>query len=478
MAGAAARLRLDRSARRLAGGDVLLAGSPLTWFRLGPAGRQVVDAIERGDPVPSSARSLVDRLLDTGAAHPVLPPPCPIGPDARVTAVVPARHEPPAGLVTVLRLACAQVVVVDDASPVPVRAPGATIIRHDHNRGPGAARNTGLAAVTTPYVAFVDTDTEPTPEALALLVAHLDHDPRVALAAPRVASDPGAAVAGASTLVARYEAVRSPLDLGSEPARISPLTRVSYVPAAALVCRTSALRALGGFDAAQRVGEDVDLLWRLDTAGWRCRYEPAATVRHLPRPDLAGLVRQRMAYGGSAGPLAARHGAYVTPLVASRASGAGWALTAAGHPVAGAATGLAAAVPLARRLPLPGRAARARVAVSLAAQGHARAGLHLASALTRAWWPLALAAALVSRRARRFVAVAALGPALAEWVHRRPQLDPIRYVAVRLIDDASYGAGVWRGAARARTLAPLLPTGPAGARAAPGHAPAESRPRR
>ena len=51
-------------------GALLLAGSPLTVFRLGPGGRRVLDAIEQGREVPETARRLVDRLLDTGAAHP------------------------------------------------------------------------------------------------------------------------------------------------------------------------------------------------------------------------------------------------------------------------------------------------------------------------------------------------------------------------------------------------------------------------
>jgi hypothetical protein len=48
-------------------------------------------------------------------------------------------------------------------------------------------------------------------------------------------------------------------------------------------------------------------------------------------------------------------------------------------------------------------------------------------------------------------------PPLAEWWNRRPPLDPARYSALRLADAAAYGAGVWAGCVRERTLGPLLP---------------------
>ena len=40
---------------------------------------------------------------------------------------------------------------------------------------------------------------------------------------------------------------------------------------------------------------------------------------------------------------------------------------------------------------------------------------------------------------------------------RRPPLDPVRYVAARLLDDIGYSLGVWQGCAGRRTIRPLLP---------------------
>ena len=44
-----------------------------------------------------------------------------------------------------------------------------------------------------------------------------------------------------------------------------------------------------------------------------------------------------------------------------------------------------------------------------------------------------------------------------EWRERRPKLDPARFTALRIVDDASYCFGVWLGCIRERTVAPLRP---------------------
>jgi hypothetical protein len=212
---------------------------------------------------------------------------------------------------------------------------------------------------------------------------------------------------------------------------------VSYVPAAALVCRVDALRAVGGFDTSLRVGEDVDLVWRLDTAGRRCRYEPAAVVHHAARPTWRAWWRQRVAYGSSAAPLAIRHPGALAPLRMSGWSIATWALGVFGHPLAGSAVGVGSAAALVPKLPdVP-----ARAAFRLAAVGNARAGEQIAAAVRRAWWPLVALAALRSAAARKVLLASALAAG-----------HPLR-----VADDVAYSFGLWRGVTRLGTIGPLLP---------------------
>jgi mycofactocin system glycosyltransferase len=230
---------------------------------------------------------------------------------------------------------------------------------------------------------------------------------------------------------------------------------VSYVPAAALVGRTDAVRAAGGFDEALRFGEDVDLVWRLDEAGHRLRYEPGAEVTHAPRNGWRPWWRQRQSYGRSAAPLAARHDGALAPARASGWSALAWGVGTGVSPVAGLAIGAGTVVALARKLRTLDHPWQE--SLRLAGLGNLFAGRILATAITRAWWPIALAAALVSRRARRIVLAAALIPPLVDWVRERPPIDPLRATGARIADDVAYGTGLWQGVLQARSIAPLVP---------------------
>ena len=460
------RYRLDDDVRRQGGGRVLVGGSPLALMRLSERGAGLVERLERGEGGPWTAgeRHLIDRLLDRGMAIPMPG----LAPDAAgsaaltvddVTVVVPAfgRVESLRRCLGALRAdptsADRRILVVDDASPDGAELAevagrwGSEVVRLESNRGPAAARNAGLAAVGTALVAFVDTDVEVGPDWLAWAVRWFADEGAV-LVAPRVVSG------GRGGVLARYESSRSPLDLGVHQALVRARSRVAYVPAAALVVRVDALRDIGGFDESLRVGEDVDLCWRLAGGGGRCWYlGDESIVRHEHRPSLRAAARQRFGYGTSAAALDARHPGAVAPLGVSGWSVAAWGATAAGHPVLGAAVAAVTAAALERKLDQlePGTAS------GLALRGHLGAGELLARALLRPWWPITLAAALVSRRVRRVVIAAVLVPPLLEWRRRRPHLDPFRWTMFSMADDVAYSAGVWRGAWTMRSAGALVP---------------------
>jgi mycofactocin system glycosyltransferase len=426
------RFVLDGSTQRPGDAAVVIGGSPLRLFRLTPAGARQFEQIAAGADVRGSR--LTERLLDAGAIHPQ-PGPSPFGP-ADVTVVVPALDAPAAQLDR-LRRACAgvhDVIVVDDGSQPPLPAvPGTRGLRLRTNAGPAVARNAGLAAVTTPLVAFVDTDVEPSPGWLEPLLGHFA-DEQVGLVAPRVVSADGPG------RIARYERDHSPLDLGPEPGRVAAGTRISYVPAAALVARVEAMRAIEGFDRELRTGEDVDAVWRLVQAGWRARYEPASVVTHRPRASWRELVDQRVAYGSSSAPLARRHRGALAPVRVNVWSALVWLLLLTGQrgrAVLVAAGTAGALVPKLRGVP-------AATSVHLAATGHLLAGRQLAAAARRAWWPALLVGALLSRRVRRLAVLAAL-PALVDGG------------PARLLDDAAHGWGVWKGVLAHGDAGPLLP---------------------
>ncbi|MGQ0840188.1 mycofactocin biosynthesis glycosyltransferase MftF [Actinokineospora sp.] len=441
------RVRIAADARTSSNGRLVLGGSPARLFRFSPRAAALMAAGEVTVRCAAS-RALARVLVDAGIAHP-RPGPLPAG----ATIVIPAhsRQSQVDRLLAALRAdpetAAIQVVVVDDASPVPLTALGATVVRHERNRGPAAARNTGLACAGTEFVVFCDSDVVPCPGWLAPLLAQFA-DPAVALAAPRIVS-----LATGSGVLSRYERVRSPLDLGPREAPIVPMSPVAYVPGAALVVRRAAVGA--GFAADLRVAEDVDLCLRLHEAGWRLRYVPTARVAHDHRTTLADWVRQRVRYGSGAAVLAQRHPGSVAPLHL-----APWAVAAClslvdRRVLPAAVLTAVAAGRLARRMPDADTPVRAGVRLAVAAvRGTAE---QLGNAATRHHWPIAVPLALVDRRARWVLAAAVVVGGVRDHRKSGSTLPLPAHIGVRVLDDLAYGAGLWLGAIRARTAAPLLP---------------------
>ncbi len=449
------RFVVDSSWRRPANGAVVIAGSPIKIFRLGRDGQKIATLLENGEPLPVGHQPLTDRLLDAGAIHRSVSAEDDAGFQlADVTVVVPAyvRSATDATQLSNLVAQCAgayQVVVVDDDSPHALPNLGdARVISLTTNGGPGSARNAGLAVVSTPLVAFIDLDVTISNVTLSGLIPYFA-DKRLGIVAPRIACTPS------GNAIGEYEQIRSPLDLGTKQARVEPRSRVSYVPSALWLCRTEAIRAVQGFDGSLRVGEDVDALWRVISTGWRCRYQPEIAVNHRSRATMHEFISQRRLYGRSAATLAARHRGDVAPVRVSAYSAGMWISIGCGFPILGTLVGAYTVIALARKLrDVPNSLLES---LRLAGLGNLHAARLIASAITRAWWPIAVILALVSRRARTVLLASAVVPTMYEWWSARPALDPLRYLALRLIDDASYGVGVWEGVIARRSAEALKP---------------------
>ncbi len=93
----------------------------------------------------------------------------------------------------------------------------------------------------------------------------------------------------------------------------------------------------------------------------------------------------------------------------------------------------------------------------VAAHGLWSAALQLASAICRHYWPIALIAALLSRRCRQVVLVAAVVDGVVDWITRNGNADDdtkrvglLSYVLLKRLDDIAYGIGLWTGVVRER----------------------------
>lgn len=455
-------VQVDRRVRTYAAGSALLGGSPTRLLRLAPAALNLLDR-GRLEVRDATSAQLARALLDATVAHP-RPAGGPSYQD--VTIVIPVRDNAFGVYRLVMSLRGLRVIVVDDGSATPVQLSDfanarceVQVVRHAESRGPAAARNTGLGLCSTDFVAFLDSDVVPRRGWMESLLGHFC-DPTVALVAPRIVG-----LGHSDEVVARYEAVRSSLDLGAREAPVVPYGPVSYVPSAAIICRRTALIGVGGFEESLGAGEDVDLCWRLVESGFRLRYEPIALVAHEHRTKMRDWLGRRAFYGAAAAPLALRHPDKTAPVVISAWSLMVWLLMALGS-VSGYFASLVFAGLSTRRLAKTMRNTDAGVrdVFILALRSIGAAALQLASAICRHYWPVAFVAALVSRRCRRVVLLAAVTEGVLDWVrrHRDPDDDAkplglVSFLILRRLDDLAYGCGLWTGVVRERTLRPLKP---------------------
>jgi GT2 family glycosyltransferase len=170
-------------------------------------------------------------------------------------------------------------------------------IRYEHvgrNIGFGAGHNRAIAASQCAYHAIINPDVEFAPSVIPALLATLAAQPGAAIVGPALSSD-------GSTLEHWCRARPTPFDLLARrflPAdarwmrarqfkferRDLPRDRpsdVDVLSGAFLVCDTSALRRLGGFDQRYFLYlEDYDLCRSALAAGLRCIHDPRQLVIH------------------------------------------------------------------------------------------------------------------------------------------------------------------------------------------------------
>ena len=205
-------------------------------------------------------------------------------PDPRVTVIV-LTHNRAAELCRTLQRLQAlpeqpRLVVVDNgctddtAARVRRECPAVELVRCAANLG-AAGRNAGVACVQTPYVAFCDDDTWWAAGALARASDLLDAHPRLALVSARVLIGPEERLDPTCERMAH-----SPLDSTGLPGP----ALIAFM-AGAVVMRTEAYRAVGGYEARLFLGaEEALMAFDLAARGWRMIYAAEVVTHHHPSP--------------------------------------------------------------------------------------------------------------------------------------------------------------------------------------------------
>jgi GT2 family glycosyltransferase len=202
--------------------------------------------------------------------------------DPRLTVVIATKDRKQSLLTTLHRLTELDerpaIVVVDngsqDGTADAVRSafPSVKIVSLDHNHGI-AARNFGVRAAQTPYVAFCDDDSWWSPGALTQAADLLDRCPRLAVVAARTVVGAERRTDPVSSLMAR-----SPLRAAGtdNPAVLGFL-------ACSAIVRRQAFLDVGGFAAFIGIGGEERLLaYDLAAAGWELAYVDSIIAHHHP----------------------------------------------------------------------------------------------------------------------------------------------------------------------------------------------------
>lgn len=212
-----------------------------------------------------------------------------------------------------------EIILVDDCSPVPVqgalsarlRDPRVTVLRHTRNRGPAAARNTGVAHARFDLVLFTDDDVVVDRAWIERLARYLCDAP------PRVAGVGGRVRALGSDVFSRYFEYHHILD----PFRMED-GRVLYVVTANCGYRRHVLQEVGGFDEGVRApgGEDPGLAFKVAGAGYELHVVEDAIVHHDFRPGLRDFFRTFHRYGTGCRHQVERHWKGFSPSATRRGS--------------------------------------------------------------------------------------------------------------------------------------------------------------
>lgn len=246
----------------------------------------VVDAERRPKPAFAAVRETF-----TGP----LPPPLPDPPTISVVVCAYDAERTLAACLESLR-DCAypsyEVIVVNDGSTdatgeIAHRYEGDRIRVIDQpNRGLSAARNVGLAAARGEIVAYTDSDCVVDRDWLTYLAYKL-REGFVAVGGPNFPPPEDALVPSA---VAVAPGGPTHVLMNDDVAEHIPGCNMAFVK--------PKLQEIGGFDVAfTAAGDDVDLCWRLQNAGYTIGFSPAAVVWHFRRNTVRAYLKQQMGYG-------------------------------------------------------------------------------------------------------------------------------------------------------------------------------------
>ncbi len=167
-------------------------------------------------------------------------------------------------------------------------------------RGVTHARQKGWKKAKTRYIAFIDVDCRPPESWLESAVDQLEGKNHTGAVGFRLTSP-------TPTTLAEKHIVQEGL-LETDHFWKGNALSFPFLVTAGMVVRRDVLMAIGGFDESlgECGGEDADLCWRIERAGWELVYLQDNPITHLHRSTILGMLKQAHWYGRGSTALFAR----------------------------------------------------------------------------------------------------------------------------------------------------------------------------
>jgi GT2 family glycosyltransferase len=171
--------------------------------------------------------------------------------------------------------------------------PDIDLVSNEHRHGFGRNHNAVLTAVwdgrllpMPRYICILNDDTLLGPGTLSALTSQLDRDPRVGIIGPLIVDGSGVV----QHTYYRYPTIGTDLRVFLRMARPRATASHAWLNGACIIARTTTLKQIGGFDEEFFLfGEDVDLCYRVNRAGYLVQQLREVSVVHYGHTSVARL---------------------------------------------------------------------------------------------------------------------------------------------------------------------------------------------
>ena len=165
---------------------------------------------------------------------------------------------------------------------------------HQENQGKASALNHGLTIAKGKYVACIDGDAVLDYYALDYMVQALEKDPKYA------ATTGNPRVRNRSTILGRLQVSEFSSIIGLIKRAQGLMGTIFTVSGVCCLFRKDVMEEIGGW-STNMITEDIDISWKIQSAGYNIMYEPRALCWVLMPESMKGLYKQRLrwAQGGA-----------------------------------------------------------------------------------------------------------------------------------------------------------------------------------